>query len=256
MEECHALLVQPEIPSDDDVLLGLGRLLGSIVVSFQLDQGGEHVLVLVGVLVSELDGLEVRLIAVDPPFIQVVQGSIRLLFPKLLELVDLTLTDRKRKKILVLGNVDHPWEEGPVFNQGLPLTLVPGCVLEGAVRQAHSTQNHHHRFRFPGDEPQNENVALRAIVAFQDRVPQPVLRVQLDFLLLGPHQMKHDTAPWETWELRVAEPLPIPAALHHRTGIVGAAVAAGPLRQVRPVEGLIVPVHQPFQITEIQIGCS
>ena len=52
MEVGDVLLVEPHIPADGDVLLGLGFLQPAIVVGLKLDQGTEHVLVLVAVLIS------------------------------------------------------------------------------------------------------------------------------------------------------------------------------------------------------------
>mmetsp|Transcript_12568 Transcript_12568/g.27168 ORF Transcript_12568/g.27168 Transcript_12568/m.27168 type:complete len:260 (+) Transcript_12568:2365-3144(+) len=256
MEERHSLLVQTEIPSHHHVLLGLRRLLGSVVVGLELHQRSKHVLVLVGILVPQLYGLQIGFMAMDAPLVQILQGGIGLLLPELLQLVHLTLTDREWEKILVLWNVHHPRKESPVLNQRLPFALVPGYVLEGPVGQTNTAQNHDHGLGLPGDKTQDENVSLSTIVALQNSVPQTVLRVQLYFLLLGPHKVQHDAAPWKPWKLGVAEPLSIPTALHHRTRIVGATVAASPLRQVRPVESLVVAVDQPLQIPKVQIGCS
>ena len=54
MEVGDVLLVEPHIPADGDVLLGLGFLQPAIVVGLKLDQGTEHVLVLVAVLVPRI----------------------------------------------------------------------------------------------------------------------------------------------------------------------------------------------------------
>ena len=54
MEVGDVLLVEPHIPADGDVLLGLGFLQSAIVVGLKLDQGTEHVLVLVAVLVPRI----------------------------------------------------------------------------------------------------------------------------------------------------------------------------------------------------------
>ena len=54
MEVGDVLLVEPHIPADGDVLLGLGFLQSAIVVGLKLDQGTEHVLVLVAALVPRI----------------------------------------------------------------------------------------------------------------------------------------------------------------------------------------------------------
>ena len=54
MEVGDVLLVEPHIPADGDVLLGLGFLQSAIVVGLKLDQGTEHVLVLVAGLVPRI----------------------------------------------------------------------------------------------------------------------------------------------------------------------------------------------------------
>lgn len=60
----------------------------------------------------------------------VLQISVRVLFPHLLELVDLVEADLPRPKLLLLRrHLDEPREEGPVVDDGRPLRGVPDDVL-------------------------------------------------------------------------------------------------------------------------------
>ena len=53
-EICDSLFVESDIPTDDDVVLRLRLLQFTIVISLQLDQRTENVLVLISILVSAI----------------------------------------------------------------------------------------------------------------------------------------------------------------------------------------------------------
>jgi hypothetical protein len=180
VEPRNALLVQTHVPANDEALLSLGLLETLVVVGFDLDEGTEDVLVLVGVLVTVAEKGErgkqrrnrgrdgevrghfesgrrrrkkvsedvmrkrgersggnvpkqnrLRLI-IDTRLLQILQRRLRVLPPKLLELVDLVEGDLTSSKLFLLRrNLDEPREERAVFDERGPLRRVPDDILRG-----------------------------------------------------------------------------------------------------------------------------
>mmetsp|Transcript_11254 Transcript_11254/g.30094 ORF Transcript_11254/g.30094 Transcript_11254/m.30094 type:complete len:330 (+) Transcript_11254:1957-2946(+) len=93
VEVRDALLVEADVPAHDDVLLRLRLLHSFVVVCLHLDQRREHVLVLVGILVAQHDGLRVVLESGAGLALEVLQGRFAIRLPELLQLVHLSCRD-------------------------------------------------------------------------------------------------------------------------------------------------------------------
>mmetsp|Transcript_55290 Transcript_55290/g.153195 ORF Transcript_55290/g.153195 Transcript_55290/m.153195 type:complete len:314 (-) Transcript_55290:275-1216(-) len=255
VEVSDPLLVQPDVPPDHDILLGLRLLDLLVVVGLHLHQGGEDVLVLVCVLVPQHHGLRVVLQTRARLPLEVLQGGIGVCLPELLKLVDLCRSDVPRPHLLLcIGYLHKPRQERAVLYERLPLPEVPIGILQRVVRQADSAQQHHNRVALRSNEAEEEDVALAAIVALQDYLPQGAVVVELHLLLLGADKVQDDAATGQPRQSAVAEPLAVSAALHDAGRVVDAAIPTCPLWQVLWVEGVLKFLGHVIQVIELKLS--
>lgn len=231
----NALLVETDVPANDDVVLRLRLLDLLVVVSFNLDERAKDVLVLVGVLVPEEGGLSrwasalpsrgdlgsldileqnwLRLL-VDTCAADVLKICVRVVLPHLLELVDLVEADLARAQLLLLGrHLDEPREEGPVVDDGRPLRSVPDDVLGGGHRRAWlTTEEDDDRVALGRDEAEHENVLAAAVVALGRRLAEGRFGVKHDLAVLSPNEVV-DNVRSRCRAAGVAEPLVAEEAL-------------------------------------------
>mmetsp|Transcript_60655 Transcript_60655/g.130190 ORF Transcript_60655/g.130190 Transcript_60655/m.130190 type:complete len:241 (+) Transcript_60655:2513-3235(+) len=165
------LLVQADVPPDDNVLLGLRLFHPLVIVGLHLHEGREDMLVLVCILEMEHHGLGVILKAWACLALEVLQGGIRVRLPELLKLVDLRCSDLPGAHLLLrIWDLHEPREKRTVLYEGLPLTEVPIRVLQRVVRQTNTAQEHNHGVALCGDESEEEDVTLATVVALQNNL--------------------------------------------------------------------------------------
>lgn len=146
IEPSDMLLVQTFIPADDETVLGLGFFETLVIIGFNLDERAKDVLVLIGIFVSAKegaseDGSQVVIVhdvpqknrlglVVGTRFLKVLESGFGIVLPKLFELVDLSPSDLSGSRLLgVVGYLDKPRKELPVFDEGAPLGSVPDEIL-------------------------------------------------------------------------------------------------------------------------------
>jgi hypothetical protein len=126
-EPRHALLIQPKVPPDRDIGLRLALLEALVVVSLDLDEGPEDVLVLVRVLVAQQNRLR---LVVHAGLLEVFEGGVGVVAPEIFEAVDLGEGDLAGAQLLGLaGGLDEPRQEGAIVDEGSPEGGVPGNIL-------------------------------------------------------------------------------------------------------------------------------
>mmetsp|Transcript_100099 Transcript_100099/g.215926 ORF Transcript_100099/g.215926 Transcript_100099/m.215926 type:complete len:332 (-) Transcript_100099:17-1012(-) len=254
VEVRDALLVETNVPADNDVLLRLRLLHLPIVVGLHLHERREDVLVLVGVLVAQHDGLRVILEPWPRLAVEILQGRIRILLPELLQLVDLRGGDVPGPHLLLrVRDLDQPREEASVLDEGLPLSQVPVRVLQRIVGQAHAAKQNYDRVALGRDEAKKEDVALAAVIALQADLPQGAVLVQLHLLLLPSHQVEDDATAGQAGQPAVAEPLVVPSALHDASRVMDAAVPACIIREALRVEGVLEVICHVIEVVEPEL---
>mmetsp|Transcript_14828 Transcript_14828/g.28550 ORF Transcript_14828/g.28550 Transcript_14828/m.28550 type:complete len:338 (+) Transcript_14828:3813-4826(+) len=232
-EPRDALLVQAHVPPHRDAILGL-RLLGHlVVVRLQLNQRAKDVLMLVGVLISQSNGLR---LVINAGLFKILPRCIRVCFPQLLHFVDLLGGDLAHTQLLLFGwHLDQPGQEAAVHNQRLPRGQVPVHVFQAVRREAGlSAQQHHDVLCARVDEPQQEHVAAPAVVALEQRLSHLAGLVQGNLLVLGAHQMAHHMAGGSL-ATRVTEPFLAPrcSAAHYAIRVVNPTMFARVLWQLQ-----------------------
>jgi len=96
-EPSNALLIQTEVPTNGNVGLCLTFFQPLVIISFDLDERAEDILVLISILVTYKDGLR---FVVYTWFLEVLEGCVGILSPEVFEAVDLGERDLARSKLL------------------------------------------------------------------------------------------------------------------------------------------------------------
>ena len=126
-EPCHALLVETEVPTSGDIGLRLGLFQPLVVVSFNLYERPEYVLVLVSVFIVRDDGLG---FVVHAGLLEIIEGGISVIAPQILEAVDLLEGYLTGSELLLLARrLDQPGQERTVVDEWRPQSRVPRDVF-------------------------------------------------------------------------------------------------------------------------------
>lgn len=113
-EPRHALLVQTKVPAHRDIRLCLRFLKPFVVISFDLDERSEDVLVLISIFIAKDYGLR---LVVYAGFFQVFQRCTGVFAPQVLEAVNLLERNLAGPKLLSFARRFHePREEGPIID--------------------------------------------------------------------------------------------------------------------------------------------
>lgn len=117
-EPRNTLLVQTQIPTNSDICLSLTLLEPFVVVGFDFDERSEDVLVLIRVLVAQENRLR---FVIDTGLLEVLESSIGIFSPKILQTVDLVKGDLARAELLgFAGWFDQPGQKRAVIYKGRP----------------------------------------------------------------------------------------------------------------------------------------
>jgi hypothetical protein len=85
-EPSNALLIQTQVPTNGDVGLRLTFFQPLVIISFDLDERAENILVLISILISYKDRLR---FVVYAWFLEVFEGCVGVLSPEVFKAVDL-----------------------------------------------------------------------------------------------------------------------------------------------------------------------
>ena len=119
----NALLIQTQVPTNGDVGLCLTFFQPLVIISFDLDERAEDILVLISVLVTYEDRLR---FVVHTWFLEVLEGCVGILAPEVFEAVDLGERDLAGSKLLGFARrFDKPREERTVVNERCPKGGIP-----------------------------------------------------------------------------------------------------------------------------------
>mmetsp|Transcript_22974 Transcript_22974/g.59977 ORF Transcript_22974/g.59977 Transcript_22974/m.59977 type:complete len:287 (-) Transcript_22974:691-1551(-) len=123
----HVLLVEPNIPSNSEIVKRV-RLFGLfVVVRLKLDQWAKDVLVLVGIIVAKFYWDD---ILVHSGLVEIIQRGARIFLPELFQLVDLDGSNLACPILLQFRReLDEPRDESTVVNQRLPRPKIPALIL-------------------------------------------------------------------------------------------------------------------------------
>ena len=118
-EGCQVFVVQTEIPTHDQIVLGLRLLQLAIVVRLNLNQRAKNVLVLVGIIVAQQDGC--RLVVDARVLLEILNGCIAVVLPHLFKLGNDLRRQMSGAHLFLIGRcADQPRQERAILNQRLP----------------------------------------------------------------------------------------------------------------------------------------
>lgn len=185
-ESSDSLLVQAELPFNFDVILSLLLLKLFVIISFQLDERLKNLFVLLRILISQQNLLERFLFRF---LLKVVNSSLRLFLPHILQIVDLLDVDLPAFPLFEFRRrFDQPVDDHLVLKKRRPVLGVPVAVLN-LVETRLSTKENDDDFSFGSHKAEDKSVLIPTMIALKRGLYFRLL-VQLETLMLRFNHVK------------------------------------------------------------------